>query len=338
MQYDKPFKTYEELIEIMESRNIIISDHNFAKRILSDVSYYTLINGYKNTFLSLDGSDAFVPGTNFEELYTIHLLDTSLCSILLKYILCIERSLKSKISYIVSEKYGVYTNINDKYSKSTDDYLCIKNYSNSNNKRKSILSSIHECGIDSRNNLSLNHYKTTKNHIPPWILISNVPFGLSIQWYGILRKDDKDYVCEKMLHQSTLPLEQKKELLQKCLGILKDYRNSMAHGTKTFSQTTSFELPRLPLLTAAPSLINNKEYLSGIGKNDLFSVIIILCLLINDSFVHANMLMDLKALFQLYIENDIRFCQKSVFEIFEFPKDIFVRIENYISNKYSQNT
>lgn len=335
MQYDKPFKTYEELIEIMESRNIIISDHNFAKRILSDISYYTLINGYKNTFLSLDGSDTFVPGTNLEELYTIHLLDTSLCSILLKYILYIERSLKSKISYIVSKKYGVYTNINDKYGKTVDDYLFIKNYSNSNNKRKSILSSIRECGIDSRNNLSLSHYKTTKNHIPPWILISNVPFGLSIQWYGILRKDDKDYVCEEMLRQSALPLEQKKELLQKSLSILKDYRNSMAHGTKTFSQTTSFELPKFPLLTAVSSLISDKEYLSGIGKNDLFSVIIILCILINDSFIHTNMLTDLNALFRPYIENKIYFCQKSVFEIFGFPTDIFARIEKYISNKYS---
>lgn len=334
MQYDKPFKTYDELIKIMESRNIIISDRDFAMRILSDISYYTLINGYKNTFLTLDGSDNFTPGTKLEELYTIHIVDSNLCSILLKYILHIERSLKSKISYIISKNYGVFTDIYEKYDGSLEDYLYLKNYSSSNNKRKSLLRKIRACGIDSRNNLSLNHYKQTKNHIPPWILIGNVPFGLSIQWYGILRKDDKDYVCSGLLPQSTISLDHKKELLQKSLAILKDYRNSMAHGSKTFTQITSEELPRLPLLSICPSLINDEEYLKGIGKNDLFAVIIILCLLINDPYLHTNMLTDLESLFRPYIEENILFCNKSIFEVFDLPADIFDRLRKYITVKY----
>ena len=71
MEYDKPFKTYDELIELMVSRNILVSDRSFAKRALSNMSYYTLVNGYKNTFLSVNGSDVFVPGTKFEELYKL---------------------------------------------------------------------------------------------------------------------------------------------------------------------------------------------------------------------------------------------------------------------------
>lgn len=35
--YDKPFKDYDELIKIMESRNIIISDISFATECLSDI-------------------------------------------------------------------------------------------------------------------------------------------------------------------------------------------------------------------------------------------------------------------------------------------------------------
>lgn len=50
-QYDKPFLNYQELISLMESRNIIISDYDFAKRALSNISYYTLANGYKTFFL-----------------------------------------------------------------------------------------------------------------------------------------------------------------------------------------------------------------------------------------------------------------------------------------------
>lgn len=335
MDHDKPFKTYDELIKIMESRNIEVANHDFAKRILSDISYYTLVNGYKNTFLSLDGSDSFIPGTKLEELYTIHIIDSSLCSILLKYILYVERSLKSKISYIVSKNYGVYTDIYDNRDGKPDDYLYLKNYNSSNGKRKNILRRIRKCGVESRNNLSLNHYKNNKNHIPPWILIGNVPFGLTIQWYGILNDKPKSYVCEELLQCNSISSEDKKELLQKSLGILKDYRNSIAHGSKTFTQITTKELPRLPLLSACPTLVNNREYLSGIGKNDLFSVIVILCLLINDRYLHTNMLMDLRNLFQPYIENNTLFCEKTILEVFELPDDIFYRIENYITEKYS---
>lgn len=46
-QYDKPFKTYDEQISILESRNVIIDDYDFARRVLSGLSYYTIVNGYK---------------------------------------------------------------------------------------------------------------------------------------------------------------------------------------------------------------------------------------------------------------------------------------------------
>lgn len=38
--YDKPFKTYEELISIMESRHIEIADKAFATQALENYSYY----------------------------------------------------------------------------------------------------------------------------------------------------------------------------------------------------------------------------------------------------------------------------------------------------------
>ena len=56
-EYDKPFKTYDEMIALMEARNIIVEDMEFAKKALSNLSYYGLVNGYKNTFLRINESD-----------------------------------------------------------------------------------------------------------------------------------------------------------------------------------------------------------------------------------------------------------------------------------------
>ena len=76
--YDKPFKSYEELIEIMKARHIIIADKEFAIQALQDFSYYGIVNGYKNTFLQVAGTDNFIEGTKFEELYTLHIIDSSI--------------------------------------------------------------------------------------------------------------------------------------------------------------------------------------------------------------------------------------------------------------------
>lgn len=75
--YDKPFKTYDEMIKILESRNIIISDKEFTKQALSNFSYYSIINGYKNTFLTKPGTDEFVSGTKFDDLYLLNIIDAT---------------------------------------------------------------------------------------------------------------------------------------------------------------------------------------------------------------------------------------------------------------------
>ena len=105
--YDKPFKTYAQMIEIMRKRHIVIEDTVFAKMALENFSYYSLVNGYKNTFLQIPKTDDFIGGTRFEELYTLHIIDISLNNILFKYSLYIEKALKSRISYLVSETFGV---------------------------------------------------------------------------------------------------------------------------------------------------------------------------------------------------------------------------------------
>ena len=334
MEYDKPFKTYDELIELMISRNIIVSDRSFAKRALSNMSYYTLVNGYKNTFLSVDGSDVFVPGTQFEELYTIHIIDTSFSSIILKYILHIEHSLKSKISYIVAKNYGVYTDFSRPITTDPCDYLCLYSYGSGTGQRRNILERINACGLDTRNNLSLMHYKNNKNHVPPWILIENVPFGLSVKWYCILKNTDKAYVCENLIMSSSLTIEEKKEFLVKALYILKDYRNSIAHGHRTFEDITSYELPKNPLLSMAPDLISDREYLAGIGKNDLYSVIIIISVLLNDPHLMENFLTDLQYLFQPYLESNVKFCGKSVLDVFAMPNNLMKRLDVFAHNRY----
>lgn len=242
--YDKPFFNYDELISLMESRNIIVSDYDFAKKALSNISYYTLVNGYKNTFPIDVHTERFLSPIKFEELYTLHMLDTSLNSLLLKNILIIEHSLKSKISYIVSKNYGVYTDVCDLSNQSEDDYLCRENYSINRIKNR-ILRLLKQTLKDKQRNNIVKHYETTKNHIPPWILTTNISFGLTIKWYNILKTDDKEYVCSAFIETNQLSVLEKKEFLAQSLKLLREYRNIIAHGNRTFSTMMSSIIPKV---------------------------------------------------------------------------------------------
>ena len=46
----KDFKTIEEQINLLKSRNVVFIDENQAKEILIN-NYYNIINGYKDLFI-----------------------------------------------------------------------------------------------------------------------------------------------------------------------------------------------------------------------------------------------------------------------------------------------
>lgn len=331
--YDKPFKTYDEQISILESRNIIINDYVFAHQVLSGLSYYTIINGYKNTFLSVPGTDNFVEGTDFNDLYTLHMIDTSLNSIILKYILFVEKYLKTKLSYTVSEQYGVYTNPADHNNLSVDDYLYRGNYSRSANGRNNILWSIKDTLSSNRINASVAHYANDKNHIPPWILVTNLSFGLVIKWYSILNSNDKLRICSEFIPTPDVTDNDKKEFLSVSLSLLREYRNRIAHANRTFNVSHLPILPKRQLLTLSFNILSSKEYNSGFGKSDLFAVILSCFILIDDRYILTTFFSDLMYVLEPY--KGISMNNKTILEIFGLPNDVFDRLRTFLIKKYS---
>ncbi|MCD7893978.1 MAG: Abi family protein [Erysipelotrichaceae bacterium] len=277
--YDKPFKTYDGMLDILESRNVIITGKDFAKECLSNISYYTLINGFKNLY-EIDTDDKFIIPIPFYEFYLLYYFDMDINHILFKYIMMIEKSLKSKMSYIISKHYGVYTDIDDFSNRNTKDYLCRNNYLNSpfrNNTLRNIKNAVKE----DNHNLSLQHYLEHHNHIPCWILTNCISFGLTIQWYQFLKKNEKNYICQSFFNDSLLTLEQQKEFLIKGLYILKNYRNCTAHGNIVFNYSIREILPKKQVLILSNEQVTDCEYRKGLCQNDIFAVVLVICTLLD---------------------------------------------------------
>lgn len=333
--FDKPFVTYEQMIQILEDRHITIEDKNLAIRALENFSYYGLVNGYKNTFLQIPGSDNFIPGTTFDQLYTLHIIDTGLNSILLKYILFLERALKSRISYLVSSNYGVYTDWQDRTCSNANDYLCKNYYSNSNGNRINTLISLKDCINEPKKNPSILHYMNNKNHIPPWILTTNVPYGLTIQWYSILRKDDKETICNSFISPGMLAPDQTKEFVKKTFDLTKEYRNKIAHGNRTFSIISLPQLPKRQLLALTYNFVSSTEYDAKMGQNDTLAVLLALIVMLNDPYIVGNLISELVSLLSPYVDANTEINGKGILEILGFPSDFFSRLKTLYTRKFT---
>lgn len=321
------------MLQIMESRNIIVENKHFAKTALKNFSYYELMNGYKNTFLQSAETDSFRKGTRFEELYTLHIIDTSLNSILFKYILYLEKALKSRISYQVSKNHGICTAYKDFSCSNPDDYLCMKYYSNSSGKRQNILIALKECISTTRKNPIMIHYLKNKNHIPPWILTTNISYGLTIEWYSILRNNDKTDICDSFITPGLLAENDTKEFVKKALDLTKEYRNKIAHGNRTFSILNLPQLPKKQLLLLTYDTISEDEYNSKMGQNDTLAVILAIMIMLNDQYVLTNFASELNAVLSPYAETS--FNGKTVYELLGFPDDLFGRLEKLMKQKYT---
>lgn len=102
------FMTYEQqLNKLQADKGLTIPDADFARKTLEEISYYSLIGGYKDLFLH-PASKKYKYGVTFDEIVAFYHFDEQLRSLFLKYILQVERHLKSMISYHFTENTENY--------------------------------------------------------------------------------------------------------------------------------------------------------------------------------------------------------------------------------------
>ena len=72
---EKRFLTYDEQITFLEKeKGLIISNKEYAKKILLKIGYFPLINGYKEIFKE-PTNNQFQKGTSFEDIYELYDFD-----------------------------------------------------------------------------------------------------------------------------------------------------------------------------------------------------------------------------------------------------------------------
>lgn len=264
----KIFKTLDEQIDILKYKGLTIDDETSAKEILFRENYF-FISGYRHLFMRSYKDKEFIPGSTFDELYTVFLFDRKLRNIMFQYILVVENNLKSIISYKLSSKYGVREK----------DYLNPKNFTQDNLKQRQVHDVLNkmkrQIRVNGRQHSATMHYLDNYGYIPLWILVKVLSFGILSEFYNILKSEDALEIAD-LYHLSI-------EEMSAYLSILANFRNLCAHEDILYDHRTQKEIPDTRYHHYLHIDMTDDHY--NYGKNDLFAVIIIMRqMLSNDEF------------------------------------------------------
>lgn len=103
----KEFRTFEELVKLMESRGIETDEDTIP--VLKRESYYAVINGYKDPFLDREAmkasaDDVYLPGTTFKRIYDLFLFDRNLRQSVFQYLTSAEAVMKNAVVYAFCDR------------------------------------------------------------------------------------------------------------------------------------------------------------------------------------------------------------------------------------------
>ncbi len=265
---EKTFRSLEEQLEILKNKGLVINDESFCKDILLRENYFFL-NGYRRMFMKSNDKSRYIDGTTFEEVYSLFLFDRKIRNILFKNILIVENNIKSIISYQLSKKYGYREK----------DYLKPANFNYSFEHKRQVNDLLAKMKRQIRNNAvthsATRHYVNNYGYIPLWVLVKVLSFGIVVELFSVLKKEDKYDITE--LYDIDL------NVFTTYLSIVSNYRNLCAHEDIVFDNRTQKYIDDSIYHRKLHIPMMDNEYIYG--KNDLFALMIILKSLLRDEEV-----------------------------------------------------
>lgn len=252
------FKTLDEQIALLKSRNLIIDDEKRAKDKLLNYNFYKVINGTRKYFIDDQGSYNYRDKTSFRELEKMHEFDKEFKKYFLNSILDVERHLRSIISYVFMKYHSeaeAYLNPNNFNS----NYTLIS--ANSHTLTKTIESYKEE----SNYNKSMQYYTSKYDHVPFWFLVNFISFGKLVNFYQTMKEKEAYEVANIFTKFLTENIEQAKGYyitvgqFESYISAIKDIRNVVAHDNLLLGYRSEESLNMIDPIFSKSNISKDKE-------------------------------------------------------------------------------
>ena len=225
-QYNKPALSYQQQLDQLERRGLVVNNRPDALRQLASISYYRL-SGYWYPFRQRNAAGAissqFIPDTQFEQVVELYEFDRKLRSLVLDALERVEIVIRTQITYHVGHQYGAFGHADAANFHSGFDHA-------------HWLAKLEEETRRSSDEF-IRHYKTRYTgfpRIPVWMLTEVMSFGALSFFYKGLRNDHKAGVADKKAVADYFGLHHKR--LGDWLHTLTYVRNVCAHHSRLWNR------------------------------------------------------------------------------------------------------
>ena len=272
----KPFKSIEEQIEILKDRGMVISDNDYAFKVLSHVNYYRL-SGYT---LTLRKDDIFYSNVKLEQVMEIYNFDSELRAVLLYLLEYIEVEFRAHFGYYHSKEYGPLGYLD---KESFDDEYRYEKF------MKNITQLIDE---NEKNEVFIKHHNEKYDgEFPCWVIVELMSFGCLSRGFKNLHTHIKEEICKD--NYTSIPYNYVENWLQGFVIL----RNICAHRGRLYNRYISFS-PKLS--RKDKNLFRDNSLDLNKNTKQVFAYIYIMNKLIDDSSVKENFMNRIESLIVKY--------------------------------------
>ncbi|MBA7498137.1 hypothetical protein ES704_00872 [subsurface metagenome] len=216
----KPPKTFQEQVDLLKGRGLIINDSEKALQNVSRINYYRLSSYYVPFQIN---RKLFKPETSIEKIFRLYGFDKKIRSLIFGALEIIEVTLGTKIAYYFSHKYGPFAYSDPQYFSRG-----FKHYDWYTKLEESIQRSREDF---------IKEYDEEKN-LPLWIAIEIMSFGqLSFLFRGLERTDSNN------ISKDCFGIDEK--ILSSWIHTLVYIRNLCAYHSRIWNRTLAIK-PKVP--------------------------------------------------------------------------------------------
>ena len=308
----KPFLTYDNQIKkLSDDKKMKIENPTYAKAMLKDIGYFSLIGGYKTPFIN-PMTRVYQNNTSFEDVVALYKFDFSLREIVFRYLCQIECKIRQLIGYVFCSKHGenqsAYLNPNNYNS----------NFKNTNEIARLIQTLDYHANKNSEHKYVV-HQRNIYHNVPLWVLVNTLTFGQISKFYSLLPFQLQSDISKEFPNTNEKELEQ-------YLKILTLFRNTCAHNERLYSFKIQIDFPDTVLHKKLGIMKKGNQYICG--KQDLFGLVIAFRYLLPKhnflEFKHS-----FKNVIKQYFKNSNQISESNLLAMMGFPVN-WEKITRYI--------
>ena len=213
--FTKPAKTFEEQVQLLQSRGMIVDDLQEATFYLQHLNYYRLCAYWLDFELDL-ATHQFKPDTNFKDVLRLYIFDRELRLLVLDGIERIEVSVRSQWAYYLAHRHSPHAHLDSTLFDSKYWRMNLNDLTKEVNRSKEIFIQ----------HLTNNY----KEALPPvWAVCEVMSLGLLSRWYDSLKPVQTRRVISRVYGIN-------EDVLESWLRHLSVVRNLCAHHSRLWNR------------------------------------------------------------------------------------------------------